>query len=318
MDNIAHSLAGFALARAGLGRTTAGATLALVLASNLPDADIVFRLYGTAAYLGHHRGLSHSLLAAPFLALGLAAVLRLTVRGARFVPLVLCSLAGLAGHVFMDLWTNYGTRALLPFDDTWYAWDLTFILDPFVWALLLASVVTFRRSAMSAQIAGVGLGLLSAYVGARAVLHAQALDAARDLLITVPVRRLAALPGPLSPFRWKILADAGDTLYSGELDLNGPRPALVKRDKLPEDAAVTRIRETSDVAGIFLNFSRFPWLEVKDTPDGRSVSWRDLRFEDVPGLVSRDRAMRIRQRPGFVAQVVLGPDGRIRSESIRF
>jgi inner membrane protein len=311
MDNITHSLTGFALSRLGLGRTTAGATAALVIASNLPDADIVSRFYGTAAYLEHHRGLSHSVVGAPLLALGLAVVLRLVVRGSRFPALLLCSLIGVAGHVFMDLWTSYGTRVLLPFDGTWYAWDLTFIVDPVVWALLLASVVSFRRSAMAPQIAGVGLGLLMTYVAARAVLHAQAVDVARDALVTVPVRRLAALPYPLTPFKWSVLVDSGTSLYSGELDLNRGRTALTKRDKLPEDAVVSRLRERSDIAAIFLDFSRFPWLEVVDTPDGRSVSWRDLRFEEVPGLVKR-------QKPGWMAQVVLGPDGRIRSESIRF
>jgi inner membrane protein len=312
MDNLAHSLAGLALSRAGLGRTTTGATAALVIASNLPDIDVVSRFLGTAAFLEQHRGLSHSIVGGPLLALALAGVLRLTVRGARFLPLLACSLAGVAGHVFMDLLTSYGTRVLLPFDGTWYAWDLVFIVDPIVWGLLLASAVAFRRSAMSSQIATVGLGLLLTYVGARAVLHSQAIDTARDLLPSnIPLRRIAALPAPLSPFRWKILADAGDRLYSGELNLNGRQGTLTKRDKLPEDAVVQRVRETSDVAAAFLDFSRFPWLEVTDTPDGRAVSWRDLRFEDVPGLAKRDR-------PGFLAQVVLGPDGRIRSESIRF
>jgi inner membrane protein len=317
MDNVTHSLAGLALARAGLGRTTAGATTALVIASNLPDADIVSRLFGSAVFLEHHRGLTHSIAGAPLLALGLALVLRSVFRRSRFLPLMLCGLVGVAGHIFMDLWTSYGTRVLLPFDHTWYAWDLTFIVDPVILALLLASVVLFRRSAMSPQVAAVGLGLVMTYVGARAVLHARAMDVARDMLPTTPLRQLAALPSPRSPFRWKILADAGSCLYSGELDLNGAPVALTKRDKLAEDAEVSRVRRTSDVAAIFLDFSRFPWLEVTDTPEGRSVSWRDLRFEDVPGLVTRDRAARMRH-PGFVAQVVLGPDGRIRSESIRF
>ena len=43
----------------------------------------------------------------------------------------------------MDLWTNYGTRALLPFDHTWYAWDLVFIIDPVIWVLLLAYITKF-------------------------------------------------------------------------------------------------------------------------------------------------------------------------------
>jgi inner membrane protein len=321
MDNLTHSLAGLVLARAGLGRGGPGTTLALVISSNLPDADVVTWAHGTAAYLEHHRGLSHGVVGAPFLALALAIALRLCVRGSRFATLLLCALAGVAGHVFMDLWTTYGTRVLSPFDATWYAWDIVFILDPFVWALLggalfVESVLRARQSPMSAPAAAVGLGLLLTYVGARAILHARAVDEARHVLPREGVLQTAAIPSPLDPFRWKLLADAGTSFYSGEIDLRkGPRP-LRRRDKRPEDARVARVRQTSEAAGIFLAFSRFPWLEVDESADGVTVSWRDLRFEDVPGLVSRERAEQARQR--FVARVVLGPDGQIRSETIRF
>lgn len=313
MDNITHTLAGLALSRAGLGRTTAGATAALVIGSNLPDIDIVFRAFGTAAFLDHHRGFSHSIFAAPLLALVLALGLRAYVRGARLLPLFLCGLTGVLGHIFIDLWTNYGTRALSPLSHTWYAWDLVFIVDPLVWLLLLGAVLLFHRSALSPQIAAVGLGLLMTYVGARAILHAQALDLGRASVPAAQIDRMAALPSPRSPFRWKILADAGTDLYSGEVDLNRPLPPLTKRAKRAEDSVVARVRETSDIAALFLDFSRFPWLEVVETPEGSAVSWRDLRFEDVPGLLGLGR-----RRVGFTARVLLGRDGRIQSESIRF
>src|ERR1051326_3208538 len=109
MDNVTHSLAGLALSRAGLGRTTAGATAALVIGSNLPDLDIVFPAFGTAAFLPHHRALRHSLFAAPVLALALALLLRISLRGSRLLGLFACSLVGIVGHIFVDLWTNYGT-----------------------------------------------------------------------------------------------------------------------------------------------------------------------------------------------------------------
>lgn len=120
MDNVTHTLTGLALAQAGLGRRSPGATLALVLASNLPDADLLFGISGPATYLEHHRDVSHSLVAIPLLALGLAGAVRLFNRKARTLPLFLVSLAAIAVHVFMDLWTSYGTRVLAPFDRTFY------------------------------------------------------------------------------------------------------------------------------------------------------------------------------------------------------
>lgn len=303
MDNLTHTLTGLALARSGLARTSSGASLALVVASNLPDVDVLAGLQGTAAYLQHHRDLSHSVVGAPVAALVLAAALRVTVKGSRFAPLLLCSILGVGVHVFMDLWTSYGTRALSPFDRTWYAWDLVFIVDPFVLVALLAAILLAAR--VGPRAATVALGLILFYVGARAVLHTLALE---EVVARVPsggVVRAAALPTPLDPLRWRALADTGTAYWTGEVELGGRTPPLVRRDKQPETEAVVRVRESSRVASIFLDFSRFPWLEVEQTPEGTAVVFSDLRFER-------------RGRESFVTRVLLGPDGRIRSETFRF
>ena len=275
-----------------------------MLASNLPDADLVTALGGATQYLEHHRGFSHSVVGAPLLALGLALVLRACLRGSRFPGLLLCSLVGVAAHVFMDLWTSYGTRVLTPFDRRFLTWDLVFIVDPAILVLLLASVLLLRRSQQGAQIASVGLGLVLAYVGARAVLHAQALDQARAQLSGRAVQRIAALPSPVDPFAWRVLADTGDAYWTGDVSLRTRSAPLARREKQREDEAVARARE-SQVAAVFLSFSTFPWLEVQRTDQGTEVVWRDLRFER-PG------------RASFEARVLVGRDGQIRSERFRF
>jgi len=305
MDNLTHSLAGLALARTGLSKATRGATGALVVASNLPDVDVLFGLASSAAYLEHHRGLTHGVLGGPALAVLLALGFRLALRGSRFLPLLLCSSLGIAGHVFMDLWTTYGTRALHPLDETWYAWDLVFIVDPWVLALLLGSVLAPRRAPGGHRFATVGLGLLLAYIGGRAVLHARALDEAVARVPGGAVRRAAVLPSPIDPFRWRVLADTGGAYWTGELSLRGSSPPLRRREKAPETPLVARIRAESEVAAVFLAFSPFPWLEIEETSEGTAVTWRDLRFER--GTV-----------PRFVTRVVIAPDGRIRSQAFHF
>jgi inner membrane protein len=303
MDNLTHTLTGLALGEAGLARASRGAMLALALGSNLPDVDILAGLQGAAVYLAHHRDLTHSVLGAPALALALAGALRVLLAGSRFLPLAGCALLGTAVHVFMDLWTSYGTRVLSPFDRTWFAWDLVFIVDPVLLLILLASLLLARRA--GPRLASLGLALLLAYVGGRAVLHAQALEA---VLARVPASRpalAAALPTPLDPFRWRALVDAGDAYWTGEVRLNGPAAPLRRREKTLETAEVARVRESSRVAAVFLDFSRFPWLRVDETAGGTELTWSDLRFER-PG------------RESFVARVRLGPDGRILSEAFRF
>jgi inner membrane protein len=304
MDNLTHTLTGVTLAQAGLGRSSRGAGLALVLASNLPDVDIVAGLRGAAAYLEHHRDLSHSVIGAPLFALALATVLRATFRGSRFAALLGCSLLGVAVHVFMDLWTSYGTRVLAPFDRTWYAWDIVFILDPLVLLLLLASAFWSRRA--GPRVATAALGLLLAYVGGRAVLHARAYEAAVARVPVGPVRQAAALPMPLDPLRWRALVDTGTAYWIGEVRLfHSSAPPLSRRLKPTETAAATRVRESSRVASVFLDFSRFPWLSVEQTASGTEFTWTDLRYER-PG------------RESFVTRVVVDSSGRILSEAFRF
>src|SRR6059036_2158954 len=75
MENISHSLAGLALARAGLGGRNRLSGAALVLGSNLPDLDLLWSLRGRVAYLDEHRGVTHSLAGCVPLALALGLTL---------------------------------------------------------------------------------------------------------------------------------------------------------------------------------------------------------------------------------------------------
>lgn len=303
MDNVTHSLAGWAVARAGLGRTSPGATLALVLASNLPDLDIVAGLAGPASYLAHHRDLTHSVVGVLPQALLLTALLARFVRGARFGPLLGCTALGLGLHVVMDLWTSYGTRALTPLMHDWFAWDLVFIVDPWILAALVSGLYLSRRRD-AVRPARAALLAVTLYVLGRAAAHDAALAAARNA-IDGPVFRVAALPQAVDPRRWRVLVDAGTAYHVGAWTLGEGPPRLERREKAPETPLVARVRESSAIAAIFLDFSRWPWLEVEPTAAGQAVVWRDLRF-DFP------------ERRGFVTRVEVDAAGRIVSESFTF
>jgi len=146
VDNLTHSLVGLAAAKAGLERASPYATPLCVVASNLPDIDIVALAEGPSVYLANHRGITHSLVGV--LALGLAlpvlffagerllARLRGRAPRARFKGLLVCSLVLIASHPLLD-WTNsYGLRPFLPWDGHWVYGDLLFIVDPWIWLVL--------------------------------------------------------------------------------------------------------------------------------------------------------------------------------------
>jgi inner membrane protein len=68
MEPITHLLTGVCIGRAGLNRKTAYATFVAVLAAEAADLDVFWRLAGPVEELKHHRGITHTFIAAPFLA----------------------------------------------------------------------------------------------------------------------------------------------------------------------------------------------------------------------------------------------------------
>jgi membrane-bound metal-dependent hydrolase YbcI (DUF457 family) len=73
VDSLTHSLFAVTLGRTSLGQG-GGTTLALVVASNMPDIDIVATGWDALEYLRWHRGPTHGRLAIVVLALPAAAI----------------------------------------------------------------------------------------------------------------------------------------------------------------------------------------------------------------------------------------------------
>src|ERR1041384_2144148 len=88
MDNLAHSLVGLTLAKAGLERVSPYATTVCVLAANAPGVDVLTRLRGNWFALEHHRGITHSIVGV--LALGVLLPL---------IAFVIERIAARVGHV---------------------------------------------------------------------------------------------------------------------------------------------------------------------------------------------------------------------------
>src|SRR6266571_1329351 len=150
MENVCHTLAGFALARAGLRHTTPLATTALVVGANLPDVDLAWSSFRSVlVYYHEHRGWTHSLVGFAVLALSWWIVLlvidrRLPARRleakAKPLPLLIAAAIGVASHLLMDAANSYGIRPFLPWSDRWVYGDLWVIVDPWLWLFLGGAV----------------------------------------------------------------------------------------------------------------------------------------------------------------------------------
>ncbi len=153
MDNLTHTLFGYAMARAGAERWSRGATATLILSANLPDAEALFQPdLGPGSYLIQHRGLSHSFVGIAILSIAFPMVVWLiagfrrrppsstsTGPPLRWLGLFAATAVGLASHLFLDWLNTYGIRLLLPFDDRFFYGDIAYIIDPWMWLLLAAA-----------------------------------------------------------------------------------------------------------------------------------------------------------------------------------
>jgi len=347
VDNLTHSLFALTLAGTGLGRVGRGATATLLVASNIPDIEVVTGLTGDrVAYLAAHRGPSHGP-AALGLAVLTATVVWLIARAGRrrpdeaagFAALAALAVAGVAGHVAMDFVTSYGTRILSPFSRTWFGVDWMPITDIGLIAILAGGLAaTWWRPVERARVAAIVLALMAGDYAMRAGLHAAALSRASEMQraeIGAPatttsrpiifsymgLRHPAALPAALptigSPFTFRVILQTriGFEVRTVKLlagrDASGSGSAL----RFPNETgpSVDRAADAA-MARVFLEFSRFPAAEVMRHLNGDlTVHWYDLRFAGP--ATPRGRDLRRHTSP-FGAWVRLGRDGRIIAQGL--
>src|SRR5256885_13515167 len=116
MDNLCHTLVGAALAEAGLKRRTRYGSATLMIASNLPDVDVLVFASSTPS-VAFRRGWTHGVLADVLLPLLLTGMIVFAARrrgDVRPRQILALSYIGVILHVLMDLLNNYGVRLLMP------------------------------------------------------------------------------------------------------------------------------------------------------------------------------------------------------------
>ena len=218
MDNLTHSLTGWALGQAGLKTKTRKGLAALILGANMPDIDVFF---GNAPWdpLAIHRGFTHGLVGGvvvmPPLLAGLLWLLdrwQLS-RGAtfrsglpmRFGWLVTLSYVGAISHPLMDLTTTYSVQLFSPFSSRWYHSDSLFIIDVWIWLLLAVAIgVSKRREQRGKEwrrLPQVAIGILLAYLGLNLLISQRAYAEVRQWAGGRPAEAIFASPPPVTFWR---------------------------------------------------------------------------------------------------------------------
>jgi inner membrane protein len=314
MEPVTHFLTGACLARAGFNRKAAYATLAMTLAAEAPDLDVVWGAGGPVAAFQHHRGITHTLLGLPFEglvvvgavwlvhrwrvkraaaveAVAIASPVRpgasaqspatdepiirpLTAAPVRWGLLYGLVLLALLSHLLLDWTNNYGLRPFFPFSGEWYAGSFVFIFEPVMFAALLVGLV-----------APALFGLIAGEVGARRpVFRGQG-------WAIFALSAVAVLWG----WRWfehDAAVKAASTASYGPVSA-GDADSPAKRAALAIPAEILRV-----TADPYMS-NPFEWQTVVETPLYYQVATVDL----LKGTVETDAARDLFYKPQWTPAV---------------
>jgi inner membrane protein len=295
VDNLCHTLVGAALGEAGLKRNTAYGSATLMIASNLPDVDVLVFATNTPS-VAFRRGWTHGVLADVVLPVVLAAIVVAIARrrgrtDVRPGVILLLSYVGILLHVAMDLLNNYGVRLLMPFSQRWFYGDVLFIIDPWLWITLGAGIWLARRW-RSVRAARVSLLVATMYVLAMLVsarlARAEILDRWQQIAGRPPQGVMVG-PMPITPLRRQVILDEGDGYESGTFTWR-PRDIRFDRQVVPKNDRDRRVAEARNAPNVraFLIWSRFPFWTFEPLDGGTRVTVGDMRFNGGPGVAVRN------------------------------
>jgi inner membrane protein len=267
------------MGRMGLKRLSPRAMPAMIIAANLPDIDSFVAAGVGCDPLAAHRGFTHGiggLVTMPFLAVAIIwgwEKLRPGKEGPLNLPglLLACFLAVLS-HPLLDLMNTYGTRLLEPFSHQWFYADTLFIVDPWIWIMLILGLeMSWRAERLGRnweRPAAWAFTAMLLYIGLNDAISARAVALTRPLVERVaPPRMIVASEVPLEFWKRKMIWRGDAIGGSGEYDLlEGLNHAMLDPEIVPLDlddprlaAAAKRDRHVR----AFLFWSRMP-LVIED------------------------------------------------------
>lgn len=302
MDNLTHSLAGWALGQTGLKQKTRKGLAALILGANMPDIDVFFAWVPWAP-LATHRGFTHGLvggvvLMPPILAGLLWLFDRWQVRrGASFISglemhfgwLLALSYLGALTHPLLDWQNAYAIQLLSPFTNHWYHTDGLFIID--LWILLtLGGAIALSKHRESKEIETwrrppvAALAIVVVYILVNVVIS---VGAKRALASNPPYPRadvVVASPPPMLFWQRELVWREGRNITRGIYDPTKSLTNLQSRttpvaDGMDDPLARKALTATPEVVR-FMRWSILPMARVKIDGCEAQVSYNDARFSD--------------------------------------
>ncbi len=284
MDSISHASMGVGISILALNtgmvdsEYSAITYTAVIVASIIPDIDVVTKIGGNKSYINHHRGFTHSVI----MFFVLTAILNLIAN--LFLPNsdnnVLLGWIGLAVamHIITDIFNNYGVKLLWPFKDRWLSINATYTIDYVILSLHIIGIILYFLFNLDGQILFSTILIIT-------ITYLLVLATRRQLRILYIRRQFDKevkhiyFASKSSPHQWKFVIEATNGYYYiGELHGNKMRILGKQRKHLKIDNDVYNIIKDDKNLIIFKKFSKVYNWSVKKRKHLTEVRVKDLTY----------------------------------------
>lgn len=281
MDTATHFAMGFGLAGlAHLDPAVASSPglaeavmLGTVIGSQAPDLDGFTRVWGSAAYIRNHRGISHSVPAMFGWTLAVFGLVQAILPQAHWTHLLGWIFLAVFLHIFVDLFNSYGTQGFYPFSRRWIAFNVIFIFDLFIFALHAAGFTLWAAGAEPGRV------FLTIYLTIAGYYYFRYQAQKRT---TETVKQALQLNGTYTIIpthswnQWTFVVKTDHHWYVGEV--HGGEPVILDTFAIKPENQLVAIAKTDRKVQSFLSFTSYAHVEVKEHDFGYEVRWLDLRY----------------------------------------
>jgi inner membrane protein len=293
------------MGRMGLKRLSPRAMPAMIIAANLPDIDSFVAGTIGCEPIAAHRGFTHGiggLVTMPFLAVAIIWLWEKLQPGKegslKFGGLLLACFLAVLSHPLLDLMNTYGTRVLEPFSHRWFYADTLFIVDPWIWVMLILGLeMSWHAERLGKdwrRPAAWGFTAMLLYIGLNAAISARAVALTRPLVERVAQpRMIVAGEVPLTFWKRKMIWRGDAVGGSGDYNLlDGLNHASLDPEIVPlrlDDPRLAAAEKHDRHVRAFLFWSRMPMVHV----EGGKAYLTDQRFFESGRVSSSNFLIRL-------------------------
>ncbi|ENH95757.1 membrane-bound metal-dependent hydrolase [Gracilibacillus halophilus YIM-C55.5] len=248
-----------------------------IIGSHAPDFDTILKLRNNAAYIRHHRGITHSLPAIILWGIAIASFIYLFIPEVNFLHLWLWTGIAVILHVFVDIFNAYGTQAYRPFTKRWVAYGFISTFDPYIFTLHVIGGIAWMLGAHPGYTWIVIYTIITLYYMKRYIDKREIVKKLEQHFSEI--EQITTYPTTKQNI-WRVAVMTSSEYYVGEVD-NGHIHILdrYRRVPLPDHPLTKKAKEDKNVSA-FLSFSPIYRWEMHPYDDFTEIRFVDLRYRN--------------------------------------